>query len=81
MYIVNMPLAITPMEIYCSKFVRDAVPMLGTSASVALIRDEIISGRLGEIEAGIWLSSMAFIANPTKAIFEHLKVSSRSDNA
>jgi translation elongation factor EF-Ts len=49
--------------------------MLGSSASVAFIRDEIMSGHVTDTEADIWLTSMAFIANPTKNIFDHVKVS------
>ena len=43
----------------------DAAPMVGTAASMAMVRDIIQEGSLSEIEIEMWLSSLAFQTKPT----------------
>ena len=47
------------------KFLMDAAPMVGTAASMAMVRDIIQEGSLSEIEIEMWLSSLAFQTKPT----------------
>jgi hypothetical protein len=60
----------------CSKaesFVRDALPLLGTTASVSMIRELVTRGRLQGAQAEILLTSIAFIKNPTKDMMKELQ--------
>ena len=49
-----------------SKFYHDAIPMLGTPASVSMIYDLIKDGKVTGSEADIWMTSLSFIPRPTK---------------
>ncbi|XP_074643894.1 uncharacterized protein LOC141900764 [Tubulanus polymorphus] len=48
------------------KFLHDAIPMVGTTASVRMIADLINRKHVKDSEADAWLSSLAFVKNPTK---------------
>ena len=55
------------------KFIRDAVPILGTAASVAMMRDQI---RSGEVDGGLldfWVSHMAFYPTISMEMLEEAK--------
>ena len=53
---------------------RDAIPMVNTEASVALISEMVLAGKVNGMEADIWLTSMAFIGKPTAAMLALLTV-------
>jgi len=56
------------------KFLHDAIPMVGTSASVRMIADLINKRHIKDAEAEAWLSSLAFIKNPTKEMISSAAV-------
>lgn len=47
------------------KILRDAMPIINTEASVALISKMVVAGNAMETEADIWLTSLAFIGKPS----------------
>lgn len=47
------------------KFLLDAAPLVGTAASYGLMKDIIQEGLLSNLEADMWLSSLAFQPKPT----------------
>ncbi|XP_064626174.1 apolipophorins-like [Lineus longissimus] len=55
------------------KFFHDAVPMAGTPASVSLISELVNQRHVRGTEADMWVSSLAFIQNPTKEMLESVK--------
>lgn len=55
---------------------RDAIPVIGSSASLVLIRDLIMAGDVNNADADTWITSMAFVANPTRNMLAEVKVSS-----
>jgi hypothetical protein len=63
----------TAMCTKAEQLVRDALPVLGTSASVALMHDLISNQRVTDSERDVWLTSLAFIKNPTKEMLRELK--------
>jgi len=58
----------------CRKFFMDAVPLIGTAASVAFTRDLIRDGTVGGAEADFWLTQLAFIQQPTVQMLAEIKV-------
>lgn len=56
------------------KILRDAVPIINTEASVALISEMLLAGKAMELEADIWLTSLAFIGKPTIAMLSYVAV-------
>jgi len=56
------------------QFYRDALPMIGTTASVSVMRSLIASQQVTDREIDIWLTSLAFIKNPTRDMMRELKV-------
>jgi len=61
-------------ENYCRQFYRDALPLIGTTASVSVMRNLIASQQATSKEIDIWLTSLAFIKNPTRDMMRELKV-------
>ena len=57
-----------------ANFFLDAVPVLGTPASARLIRVLLTSGELNKVQAETWLSSLSFVARPTRALIADVKV-------
>lgn len=60
----------------CSKaetYFRDALPVLGTAASVAVIRDLVTKNTVSGPEADLLLTSIAFIKNPTTETMKELQ--------
>jgi len=51
-----------------SKYFGDAVPNVGTTASLNLIRIMIDERRVQESEAALWLSHLAFVPRPTRTM-------------
>ena len=56
--------------LFVRKFFHDALPTVGTAASVALMRDLIQRNDVSGAEAELWLTSMAFINKPTKEMLK-----------
>jgi len=56
------------------QFYRDALPLIGTTASVSVIRSLIASHQATSKEIDVWLTSLAFIKNPTRDMMRELKV-------
>lgn len=50
--------------LYCRKFVHDALPMIGTSASVSIMSAAVTRGHVSGQEADAWMSSLAFVNQP-----------------
>lgn len=55
------------------KFVRDAVPMLQSSASLTLIKSLMNSNEIGTTEAEIWLTSLSLIPRPSEELLREAK--------
>ena len=58
----------------CRQFYRDALPLIGTTASVSVMRILIASQQATSKEIDVWLTSLAFIKNPTRDMMRELKV-------
>ena len=54
-------------------FYRDALPVLGSAASVAMIRELITSGQVTGVQAELLLTSIAFIKNPNTEMMKELQ--------
>ena len=65
---------INAVQIVFRQFYHDALPLIGTSASVSLMRSLIASQQTTSKENDIWLTSLAFIKNPTRDLMRELKV-------
>jgi hypothetical protein len=48
------------------KYFRDAIPNVGTAASLTLIRKLISQGRVEAGEAALWLTHLAFVPQPSR---------------
>ena len=59
----------------CRKFVRDAIPMVGTGASVKLMKTLISNDDVTGADADMWLASLAFIHHPTDDMIKEIRVS------
>jgi len=55
------------------KFFMDAVPLVGTAASVAFTRDLLKDGTINGAEADMWLTQLAFIQQPTVQMLAEVK--------
>ncbi|VDI80741.1 Hypothetical predicted protein [Mytilus galloprovincialis] len=55
------------------KFFLDAVPMLGTKASLRLITNLINMKEVRGMEANMWLTTLSFIKDPTKEMLNEVK--------
>ncbi|XP_062611985.1 uncharacterized protein LOC134273791, partial [Saccostrea cucullata] len=55
------------------KFFMDAIPMAGTSASVAMLSKMINDNDVTGIEADMWLTTLAFISSPTKDMIREVQ--------
>ena len=51
----------------------DAIPMAGTSSSVQILKELLLSKDVTGLEADMWLTSLAFIQNPTREMLEEVK--------
>ena len=56
------------------QFYRDALPLIGTAASVSVMRILIASQQATDKEIDVWLTSLAFVKNPTRDMMRELKV-------
>ncbi|XP_060558872.1 apolipophorins-like isoform X2 [Ruditapes philippinarum] len=54
------------------KFFLDALPFIGTRASIHMITDLITRNAIHEHEADMWLSSLSFIKKPTKEMLKEI---------
>eukprot|EP00916_Digyalum_oweni_P025904 GHVL01042641.1.p1 GENE.GHVL01042641.1~~GHVL01042641.1.p1 ORF type:complete len:511 (+),score=24.16 GHVL01042641.1:148-1680(+) len=48
------------------KFFQDALPMAATGASLRMMNDLLTTGEVKDAQATFWLTSLAFLPNPTK---------------
>ncbi|WAR23156.1 APLP-like protein [Mya arenaria] len=55
------------------KFFMDAVPMTGTTESVKFMTQLITSGDVSGIEAEMWMTSLAFLQQPSVAMLNEVK--------
>jgi len=63
-------------KIACGKgesFYRDALPVLGSTASVGMIRELVTSGQVQGKRADVLITSLAFIKNPTQDMMKELQ--------
>nr|UNP37702.1 dLp/HDL-BGBP protein [Scylla paramamosain] len=51
------------------KFLVDAMPLVGTAAAAAVVRDMYTNGDLSQEEADAWFTSLTFLKNPTSDMF------------
>lgn len=63
----------SPMCSKAEKFYRDALPLLGTGSAVSTMRQMITENQVTEADIDTWMSSVAFIKNPTVDMFRELK--------
>jgi len=56
------------------QFYGDALPLIGTSASVSVMRGLITSQQATSKQTDVWLTSLAFVKNPTRDMMTELKV-------
>jgi len=59
---------------FCSKFVTDAIPMVGTDASIEMMKTLISNDDIKGSLADMWLASLAFVHHPTKGMIQHMQV-------
>jgi len=59
----------------CRLYFRDALPVLGTTGGVVMMRDLMAEGKATDVETERWLTSMAFISNPTPDMMKEIQVS------
>lgn len=52
----------------------DAVPMVGTSASVVMLTKMINDNEVTGMEADMWLTTLAFIQSPSKDMIREVLV-------
>ena len=64
-----------PNSSFNRKYLMDAAPLVGTAASMALVRDLIQDGLLAEVEINMWLASLAFQQKPTLEMITAVTVS------
>ncbi|XP_014673849.1 PREDICTED: uncharacterized protein LOC106814086 [Priapulus caudatus] len=57
---------ICPGHAKAKQFFLDAIPMVGTTGSVSMIRELISSGQVTGVEAEMWLTSLAFLKTINK---------------
>lgn len=60
--------------VFFSKFVTDAIPMVGTDASIELMKTLISNEDVKGNMADMWLASLAFVHHPTSGMIKHLQV-------
>ncbi|CAN8003935.1 unnamed protein product [Ixodes hexagonus] len=47
------------------KFFMDALPVVGSAASIRMMTESMVSGEVTGIDADAWLTSLAFVSQPT----------------
>lgn len=55
------------------KFYRDALPLLGTTASLSTMNDMLRSRQISEQELDVWMSAIAFYKNPSSEMIRELR--------
>lgn len=56
------------------KYLMEAMPLVGTASSLAVLRDLTLKNMLGENEKNSWLISLAFIKHPTVEMIKAVTV-------
>jgi len=54
------------------EFFHDAIPSVSTAASASLMRELIESGEMSQTDADIWLTSLAFTAQPSSEMIREI---------
>merc|ERR1711915_60049 len=54
------------------KALHDVLPLAGSTASVSLMKDILLSGEIDGVEKDMWKSALAFIPNPNKEMIAHV---------
>ncbi|XP_059147634.1 uncharacterized protein LOC131935270 [Physella acuta] len=62
------------------KFLLDAIPMVGTSSSVDVMVQMLLSGQVIGTQGEMWIQSLHFIQNPTSEMLPFLKKLLMSEN-
>lgn len=62
-------------SIHSRKFFMDAIPMVGTSASVVMLTKMINDNEVTGMEADMWMTTLAFIQSPSKDMIREVLVS------
>ena len=57
---------------------HDALPTLGTTGAVRVMKNLVLSGETDEMEADIWFTSMSFISDPAREMLSEVKVQQNS---
>ena len=52
----------------------DVLPMIGSTASVALMTQLITTNKVSQVMAEVWLTSVAFTPKPTSGMLAAIKV-------
>ena len=60
--------------IQSSEFVHDALPTLGTTSAIRVMKTLVLSGEADKMEADIWFTSMSFVSHPTREMLSEVKV-------
>ena len=60
--------------LYFRKFFLDAIPMTGTVNSLKLMVQLLVTKEVTGIEADMWLTTLAFIQQPTMDMIAEVKV-------
>ncbi|XP_053394173.1 apolipophorins-like [Mercenaria mercenaria] len=55
------------------RFYVDAIPMVGTEASIQLMKTLISNSDITGTQADVWLASIAFIQHPTKQMIQYVQ--------
>ncbi|KAL8574007.1 hypothetical protein ACOMHN_029454 [Nucella lapillus] len=63
-----------------SKFFQDALPMVGTGASLRLMTDVLVSEDVSDAQAMFWLTSLTFLSTPSKDMVSAVQPLLRHEN-
>lgn len=64
-------------DAHSRKFLVDAMPLVGTAAAAAVVRDMYTNGDLSQEDADAWFTSLTFLKNPTSDMFTAIAVSTQ----
>jgi hypothetical protein len=59
-------------SVMAKEFFHDAIPSVSTAASANLMRELIESGEMSHIDADMWLTSLAFVAQPSSEMIREV---------
>ena len=70
----SVKLHVLLMIIIFRKFFQDALPMVATGAALRMMGDLLTSDEVKDAQATFWLTSLAFLPNPTKDMVAAVQV-------